>query len=371
MLDAITDTATGALLTPAELPRRLEGDAARARRRGPHRRGFASRREAGHRGARPAPAAGSRSASRCTRTPSRSGSTDWSDGQALGGGVPRRLALVPELGLQLALLPGHLPLRARQPRFPCSRSTRRARSSRRCARRASRASRPRRRRTSRPRSTRRTPSTCVSSRPNSRRRASTAGWTRRSGSRCSTRSAPGTRRWGSTRSQPLLSDDDPKAVVVVLVGAGHVQYGLGIERQVRRSFAGERRVGHPGGRRGRRRTGPVADRSGLLRELRLGHAGRGRPDLSGPRRLDQRRGPTTSSSRSSHVEEDSPGRARRHRVRRRAALARRRPDPRPRERSPGPWPASAGETTPSSPCAAEGATVAVTVPLRRAADSPR
>ncbi len=38
--------------------------------------------------------------------------------------------------------------------------------------------------------------------------------------------------------QPLLSGDDPKAVVVVLVGAGHVQYGLGIERQVRRSFAG-------------------------------------------------------------------------------------------------------------------------------------
>jgi uncharacterized iron-regulated protein len=38
--------------------------------------------------------------------------------------------------------------------------------------------------------------------------------------------------------QRLLSGEDPKDVVVVLVGAGHVQYGLGIERQVRRSFAG-------------------------------------------------------------------------------------------------------------------------------------
>lgn len=38
--------------------------------------------------------------------------------------------------------------------------------------------------------------------------------------------------------RPLLATEDPGAVVVVLVGAGHVQYGLGIERQVRRSFAG-------------------------------------------------------------------------------------------------------------------------------------
>jgi uncharacterized iron-regulated protein len=38
--------------------------------------------------------------------------------------------------------------------------------------------------------------------------------------------------------QPLLQDEDPKAAVVVLVGAGHVQYGLGIERQVREWFHG-------------------------------------------------------------------------------------------------------------------------------------
>ena len=38
--------------------------------------------------------------------------------------------------------------------------------------------------------------------------------------------------------QPLRRDDDPRSIVVVIVGAGHVQYGLGIERQVRRSFPG-------------------------------------------------------------------------------------------------------------------------------------
>ena len=38
--------------------------------------------------------------------------------------------------------------------------------------------------------------------------------------------------------QPLRGDEDPKAIVVVLVGAGHVQYGMGIERQLRKSFPG-------------------------------------------------------------------------------------------------------------------------------------
>jgi aminopeptidase N len=39
--------------------------------------------------------------------------------------------------------------------------------------------------------------------------------------------------------QPLRGNDDPRAIVVVLVGAGHVQYGLGIERQVKRWFPGK------------------------------------------------------------------------------------------------------------------------------------
>jgi uncharacterized iron-regulated protein len=38
---------------------------------------------------------------------------------------------------------------------------------------------------------------------------------------------------------PLVKDADPKAVVVVLAGSGHVQYGLGIERQARQWYAGK------------------------------------------------------------------------------------------------------------------------------------
>ncbi len=36
----------------------------------------------------------------------------------------------------------------------------------------------------------------------------------------------------------LGKDPDPKSVMVILVGAGHVQYGLGIERQARQWFSG-------------------------------------------------------------------------------------------------------------------------------------
>lgn len=42
--------------------------------------------------------------------------------------------------------------------------------------------------------------------------------------------------WNAT--QALAREPDPKAVMVVFVGAGHVQYGLGIERQVRQWFRG-------------------------------------------------------------------------------------------------------------------------------------
>jgi uncharacterized iron-regulated protein len=38
---------------------------------------------------------------------------------------------------------------------------------------------------------------------------------------------------GFQAAQALQGDDDPKSIVVVLVGAGHVGYGLGIERQLR------------------------------------------------------------------------------------------------------------------------------------------
>ena len=43
---------------------------------------------------------------------------------------------------------------------------------------------------------------------------------------------------GLPRGPAAAEREDPKAIVVVLVGAGHVQYGMGIERQLRKTFPG-------------------------------------------------------------------------------------------------------------------------------------
>jgi uncharacterized iron-regulated protein len=43
---------------------------------------------------------------------------------------------------------------------------------------------------------------------------------------------------GWNAAAPLAKDPDPKAVMVVLAGMGHVQYGLGIERQAKQWYAG-------------------------------------------------------------------------------------------------------------------------------------
>jgi uncharacterized iron-regulated protein len=43
--------------------------------------------------------------------------------------------------------------------------------------------------------------------------------------------------WNAVRS--LVGDTDPKTIMVLLVGAGHVQYGLGIERQARQWYTGK------------------------------------------------------------------------------------------------------------------------------------
>ena len=43
---------------------------------------------------------------------------------------------------------------------------------------------------------------------------------------------------GWNAAAPLAKDADPKAVMVVLVGMGHVQYGLGIERQAKQWYPG-------------------------------------------------------------------------------------------------------------------------------------
>ena len=84
----------------------------RPRRRGTHLDGLAPRREARHRGAprrRPARAHRPRDVSVSRAAMARR----LDRGQDLRGRVPRRL--VPELGLQLALLPRHLSLRAGAP----------------------------------------------------------------------------------------------------------------------------------------------------------------------------------------------------------------------------------------------------------------
>lgn len=49
--------------------------------------------------------------------------------------------------------------------------------------------------------------------------------------------------WDATMAfnavSPLAKDEDPKTILIVLAGAGHVQYGLGIERQARQWFSGK------------------------------------------------------------------------------------------------------------------------------------
>jgi membrane-associated protease RseP (regulator of RpoE activity) len=44
---------------------------------------------------------------------------------------------------------------------------------------------------------------------------------------------------GFNAVQALKLSNDPKAIMVVLVGSGHVAYGLGIERQARKWFDGQ------------------------------------------------------------------------------------------------------------------------------------
>jgi membrane-associated protease RseP (regulator of RpoE activity) len=44
---------------------------------------------------------------------------------------------------------------------------------------------------------------------------------------------------GFNAVEALKAQNDPKAIMVVLVGSGHVAYGVGIERQVRKWFDGQ------------------------------------------------------------------------------------------------------------------------------------
>ena len=83
----------------------------------------------------------------------------------------------------------------------------------------------------------------------------------------------------------LKKANDPNAVMVVLIGSGHVAYGLGAERQAALWF-GAAGLRHPDPRP--RREGPAREGPRLVRGLRLGRAEGDRPGLPGPRLLDAR-----------------------------------------------------------------------------------
>ncbi len=90
---------------------------------------------------------------------------------------------------------------------------------------------------------------------------------------------------GFNAVQALKQIDDPKAIMVVLVGSGHVAYGLGIERQARKWFDGTITDGDPrvgwhavAGRRG--------EHARVLREFHVGRARRARLRLPDARHVD-------------------------------------------------------------------------------------
>ena len=100
----------------------------------------------------------------------------------------------------------------------------------------------------------------------------------------------------------LKKANDPNAVMVVLIGSGHVAYGLGAQRQAALWWDGDGRLGHPDP--GPRREGPPREGPRLLRGLRLGRARRRptRPTRSSAsrratRRTAPRAGPSSTSRR--------------------------------------------------------------------------
>ncbi len=84
--------------------------------------------------------------------------------------------------------------------------------------------------------------------------------------------------WSAVRA--AKASDDPKAIVVVLLGEGHVYYGLGTERQALLWFDGKDRDVRAG-RDLEQRERQVLDRgrAGLARQLRVGRCRGGRGAL--------------------------------------------------------------------------------------------
>ena len=208
VVDGITDTARGDVISPPELAARLDDVQARVRGREPHRRrvpprpaprdpGAATARTTGAGGPRDVPGDGGRAgvARPLARRPG--------PGRA---GVRAGVALVQELGLSLELLPGHLRVRPRQ-RHPPVRRERAARGGADGAQpRASTRSRPSSARSCPRAWTRTAPSTSsCSGRSSARPTRSTATCPTRCSRGCTARSAPGTPRWGGTRSRRCAS----------------------------------------------------------------------------------------------------------------------------------------------------------------------
>jgi uncharacterized iron-regulated protein len=115
--------------------------------------------------------------------------------------------------------------------------------------------------------------------------------------------------WDATMAHHALAalskDPDPKAIVVVLAGSGHVQYGMGIERQARQWFTGRIASVLPV---------PVADEKGeAVKSVRASYANFvwGVPPEREPEFPDLGVATRPAEGQAGlevlHVEEDSPG----------------------------------------------------------------
>ena len=144
---------------------------------------------------------------------------------------------------------------------------------------------------------------------------------------CSARSAPGTRRWAGTPCRRCKKHGGEKAIMVVLIGSGHVAYGLGAERQAKLWFDGRTASRDPGAGRGRGATGkPLEQGAGVVRETSSG-ACRRRPTRS-TRASASRLRRQKSGERYTVIDGGArvAGRGRRLQARRRARVDRRRAD---------------------------------------------
>ena len=161
---------------------------------------------------------------------------------------------------------------------------------------------------------------------------------------------------------PLKKDDDPKAVMVVLVGAGHVQYGLGIERQIKPWFSGKVASVIPLSVEDDKKA-PVSSVQASFANFVWGIPAEGAPlypDLGISTRARE-----DKQLEIIDVEKDSPAARAGLKAAGRAGVVRRRRGRRIAKRSRARWPASAGATRPRVVVRRGEANVPVPVLLRR------